>query len=79
MYRHLANWPPFLAIIHLLLLPMEKDGRLETNVELAINSAHSSGTGITERLAVPDFSMTDTAQTKSKYALENLLVALLVK
>jgi hypothetical protein len=28
MYRHLANWPPYLSLAWLLLAPLDSDGRL---------------------------------------------------
>lgn len=28
MYRHLAHWPPFLALTRTMLAPLERDGRL---------------------------------------------------
>ena len=70
MYRHLANWPQFLALISLLILPFEKKGILETYIESSINEAQMRGALITERLAVPDFYISDVVRSQTKEALE---------
>ena len=70
MYRHLANWPQFLALISLLLLPYEKKGTLESHIESSINEAHIRGVQITGRLAVPDFFISDVVESQTKDALE---------
>ncbi len=70
MYRHLANWPQFLALISLLLLPYEKKGTLESHIEYSINEAHIRGVQIAGRLAVPDFFISDVVESQTKDALE---------
>ena len=70
MYRHLANWPQFLALISLVILPFEKNGTLETYIDLSINEAQKRGVVITERLAVPDFYMTDVVESQTIDAVE---------
>ena len=70
MYRHLANWPQFLALISLLILPFEKKGILETYIESSINEAQMRGVLITEMLAVPDFYISDVVKSQTKEALE---------
>ena len=70
MYRHLANWPQFLALISLLLLPYEKKGTLEAHIEYSINEAHIRGVQIAGRLAVPNFFISDVVESQTKDALE---------
>ena len=70
MYRHLANWPQFLALISLLLLPYEKKGTLEAHIEYSINEAYIRGVQIAGRLAVPDFFISDVVESQTKDALE---------
>ena len=70
MYRHLANWPQFLALISLLLLPYEKKGTLESHIESSINEAHIRGVQIAGRLAVPDLFISDVVESQTKDALE---------
>ena len=70
MYRHLANWPQFLALISLLLLHYEKKGILESHIESSINEAYIRGVQITGRLAVPDFFISDVVESQTKDALE---------
>ena len=70
MYRHLANWPQFLALISLLLLPYEKKGTLEAHIEYSINEAHIRCVQIAGRLAVPNFFISDVVESQTKDALE---------
>ena len=70
MYRHLANWPQFLALISLLLLHYEKKGILESHIESSINEAYIRGVQITGMLAVPDFFISDVVESQTKDALE---------
>jgi hypothetical protein len=44
MYRHLAYWPPYLALIRTLLVPLQQDGRLLalTNATRALGHAHGT-------------------------------------
>jgi len=44
MYRHLAYWPAYLALLRTLLVPLQQDGRLLalTNATRALGRAHGS-------------------------------------
>jgi hypothetical protein len=54
MYRHLAYWPPYLAIVRTLLAPLQADGRLHalTNEARMLGRAH--GRALVNRLAPDD-------------------------
>ena len=54
MYRHLAYWPPYLAIIRTMLAPLQADGRLNglTRSARALGRAH--GRALVSRLAPGD-------------------------
>jgi hypothetical protein len=53
MYRHLAYWPPYLAIVRTMLAPLQADGQLNalTRTARALGRAH--GRALVNRLA-PD-------------------------
>lgn len=54
MYRHLAYWPPYLAIVRTMLVPLQADGRLNalTRSIRALGRAH--GRALVSRLAPSD-------------------------
>ena len=58
MYRHLANWPPYLGLIHTLLAPVEAEGRSEAVILGVIAEGRRRGnhvaTGLAESAALPD-------------------------
>ena len=54
MYRHLAYWPPYLAIVRTMLAPLQADGRLNdlTRAARALGRAH--GRALVSRLTLSD-------------------------
>jgi len=54
MYRHLAYWPPYLAIVRTMLAPLQADGQLDglTRSARALGRAH--GRALVSRLAPND-------------------------
>ena len=54
MYRHLAYWPPYLAIVRTMLAPLQADGQLNalTRTARALGCAH--GRALVSRLAPSD-------------------------
>jgi len=53
MYRHLANWPPYLALIQTLITPFEAEGRLEPVIEGVIAEGRRRAAGLAAGLATP--------------------------
>ena len=51
MYRHLAHWPAFLALMHVLIAPLEAEDRLEPVIDYAICDACSRASRIADGLA----------------------------
>ncbi len=51
MYRHLANWPAYLALVHTLIAPFDAAGRLEPLIMDVIAEGHSRAAQITGGLA----------------------------
>jgi hypothetical protein len=54
MYRHLAYWPPYLAIIRTLLAPLQADGRLNALTRAARASGRAHGRALVSRLTLSD-------------------------
>jgi hypothetical protein len=54
MYRHLAYWPPYLAIVRTMLAPLQADGRLNTLTRSARALGRAHGRALVSRLAPGD-------------------------
>ncbi len=54
MFRHLANWPAYLGLIHTLVAPVEADGRSEPTIQYVIAEGIRRGVKIAGGLARPD-------------------------
>ena len=54
MYRHLANWPAYLALVHALIAPFGTAGRLEPLIMGVIAESRARASQITGDLATPD-------------------------
>lgn len=69
MYRHLAHWPAYLALIHALIAPFEAEGRLEPLISKVIAGGRSRGAQIAGRLANPEKSPSQDIQKDLRTAL----------
>ena len=54
MYRHLANWPPYLGLISALITPMNADGRLESVILGVIAEGRRRAASLAGALAAPE-------------------------
>jgi hypothetical protein len=57
MYRHLAYWPAYLALVRTMLVPLQADGRLEALTRSTRTLGHAHGTVLATQLkpaAPPD-------------------------
>jgi hypothetical protein len=54
MYRHLAHWPPYLALAWTLIAPLDADGRLHRVMAEVLAQARSRAAGIAGRLPMSD-------------------------
>lgn len=54
MYRHLAYWPPYLAIVRTMLAPLQADGRLNMLTRSARALGRTHGRALVSRLAPGD-------------------------
>jgi hypothetical protein len=53
MYRHLAHWPAYLALIHTLIAPFAADQRLEPLIQGVISEGRSRSAQVAHGLATP--------------------------
>ena len=73
MYRHLANWPSFLALVYLVLLDLEKNGTLDRNINLGLDLARTAGNRISNIIPDDIPAMTDESLERSKFAMERFI------
>ena len=69
MYRHLAHWPAYLALLHVLLAPLHADGRLEILIEKTLAESRASGSRLHATFAPPAPSLSRSAESQIRTAL----------
>jgi hypothetical protein len=53
MYRHLAYWPAYLALVWKLIAPLDADGSLDRLIADAVNQERERSARLVTRLRVP--------------------------
>jgi hypothetical protein len=51
MYRHLAYWPAYLALVRTMLVPLQADGRLDALTRSTRTLGHAHGAMLASHLA----------------------------
>ncbi|MDA1100115.1 MAG: hypothetical protein O2967_14140 [Proteobacteria bacterium] len=69
MYRHLANWPAYLALVHALIAPFGAEGRLEPLILDVIAEGRRRAARITGGLATPGKTPDEQIQADMRAAL----------
>jgi hypothetical protein len=69
MYRHLAHWPAYLALVHTLIAPFAAEGRLEPLIQGVIAEGRHRAAQITGGLALPEQTPADKIQADMRAAL----------
>ncbi|MCH8845088.1 MAG: hypothetical protein IID61_19190 [SAR324 cluster bacterium] len=69
MYRHLAHWPAYLALIHVLIAPFGAEGRLEPLIRNVIADGRQRATQIAGGLASPEKTPSQDIQKDLRHAL----------
>lgn len=69
MYRHLAHWPTYLALLHVLIAPLDADGRLEALIAKALDERRASGGELCATLAPPKPTLPASAENQVATAL----------
>lgn len=73
MYRHLANWPPYLGAVSALITPFAREGRLEPVIREAIAEGRRRGATLAGNLAAPAQSLDDDTEAKMRAALTRFI------
>jgi hypothetical protein len=56
MYRHLAHWPPYLALAWTMIAPLDADARLDDTILNALAKARAFGRRVATRLTTPSLT-----------------------
>lgn len=70
MYRHLANWPPYLGVLSTLITPFAADGRLEPLILNVIADGRKRAAALSGNLAEPAQPLADATRDEIRAALE---------
>lgn len=79
MYRHLAHWPGFLALLHVYLATIDADGRLEAMMQQILSDAAAKAEHLAGALAEPEAKLSADSEARVRQALENFIDGPLVK
>ena len=79
MYRHLAHWPGFLALLHVYLATIDADGRLEAMMKQILSDAAAKAEHLGGALAEPETELSADSEARVRQALENFIDGPLVK
>lgn len=69
MYRHLAHWPAYLALIHVLLAPLAASGGLEPLIREIIADGHRRGAALSGALNPPVQALPDDVRDDLRGAI----------
>ena len=73
MYRHLANWPIYLALVHALIAPFGAAGRLEPLILGVIAEGRGRAAGIAGELATPAHTPDAAVRQNMRAALSQFI------
>ncbi|MDD9907539.1 MAG: hypothetical protein OXT06_28515 [Rhodospirillaceae bacterium] len=73
MYRHLANWPPYLGLLSALVTPVDRDGRLEPVILGVIAEGRRRASGLAGALAIPEKRLEASVEDDMRAALNRFI------
>ena len=73
MYRHLANWPPYLGLISALVTSVDKDGRLEPVILGVVAEGRRRASRLAGALAIPDRCLKASVEDDMRDALNRFI------
>jgi hypothetical protein len=79
MYRHLAHWPPYLALAWTIIAPLDADTRLDDAISDALAKARASGCRIAPRLLTPSLTLAHAVRADVSHALDCFTSDLIAK
>ena len=79
MYRHLAHWPPYLALAWTMIAPLDADTHLDDAILDALAKARASGRQVVARLPTPSLTLAHAVRANVSHALDCFTSDLIAK
>jgi len=79
MYRHLAHWPPYLALAWTMMAPLDADSRLDDAISDTLAKARESGRRVVRRLPTPSLTIADAVRAEISRALDRFTSDVIAK
>jgi hypothetical protein len=79
MYRHLAHWPPYLALAWTLMAPLDADSRLDDVISDTLAKARESGRRVVRRLPTPSLTIANAVRAEISRALDRFTSDVIAK
>jgi hypothetical protein len=79
MYRHLAHWPPYLALAWTMMAPLDADSRLDDAISDTLAKARESGRRVVRRLPTPSLTVADAVRADISRALDRFTSDVIAK
>jgi hypothetical protein len=79
MYRHLAHWPPYLALAWTMIAPLDADTRLDNAILDVLAKARESGRRVVARLPTPRLTLAHAVRADVSHALDCFTSDLIAK
>ncbi len=73
MYRHLANWPPYLGLVSTLITPYASDGRLEPLIASVITEGRRRAAALSGNLADPETAPAADVREELRVTLDRFI------
>jgi hypothetical protein len=70
MYRHLAHWPPYLALAWTVIAPLDEDARLDDAIFCTLAKARASGRRVVTLLPTPGLTLAGAVRADVSRALD---------
>jgi len=79
MYRHLAHWPPYLALAWTMMAPLDADSRLDDAISDTLAKARESGRRVVRRLPTPSLTIANAVRAEISRALDRFTSDVIAK
>lgn len=73
MYRHLAHWPAYLALLHVLLNAFANDKEWDVLITETIADSRLKASGIASELAIPSSTLDPKSKLETRTALSHFI------
>ena len=73
MYRHLANWPPYLGVLSVLLTPFASEGRFDPLIQGVVAEGRRRSAALAGSLATPEVALQKATEMEMRATLNRFI------